>query len=443
MKKFFLYILTCAFLSSAFAQNKAPKEIKIGDIVPDTILRNVVLYKKPELKLSDFKDKYIIIDLWATWCSPCVAMLKKTDSIQNALPNDIQFISITAEATEMVEKFLNNYNLKYNTKVFSVTNERYLWYAFKHYSIPHYIWLDKNRKVVAITDYFQVTYDKVAQFVRGNLKIKQKTDRYLFPDTQLPLFEPMLTNPGRTPDTTVDRTLNKGSVLWHSTFTKYQPAYRALQSFGKNHIVAVNSNIERLYAQAYGETSLDYTWMNRWMWTATNPDAWSMSHAAVDHMDYNTWASKNTFTYELSTLEGMSERETYKIMLQELNAYFGKVYKIKGSLKDTLIDCMVLEETGQPSSYQTKDTTNQKNLVGQFEFNVQSVPMSYFYQNLCLFYQFEKAPLVNDVKYKGNVSLKLSGDLKQFDNVNAGLIKYGLRIVRKKMMTKMIVIEDL
>ena len=55
--------------------------IKVGDTAPDILFNNLTKYKTSEQRLSNFSEKLLIIDFWATWCSPCVGMLPRMDSL--------------------------------------------------------------------------------------------------------------------------------------------------------------------------------------------------------------------------------------------------------------------------------------------------------------------------------------------------------------------------
>ncbi len=94
MKKYFLmlFILQGFCLSVLGQEIKAndvtQKGIQIGQQVPDLLLTNLHNYRDKQgnlsssAKISDFKGKLLILDFWATWCSPCVAMIPKMDSLQ-------------------------------------------------------------------------------------------------------------------------------------------------------------------------------------------------------------------------------------------------------------------------------------------------------------------------------------------------------------------------
>ena len=83
-----------------------------GDEVPDF---EVLLTDDSTLKLSDCSGRIVIVDLWASWCPPCVNYsMPALDMIARDYPDDVTVISVNCgETSETVKLFadLNGYGL--------------------------------------------------------------------------------------------------------------------------------------------------------------------------------------------------------------------------------------------------------------------------------------------------------------------------------------------
>jgi thiol-disulfide isomerase/thioredoxin len=68
------------------------------------------------IKLSDYKGKTIILNVWATWCKPCIKELPSMEVLQaNLDPTDYVLLFASDEEVVRINKFVgrNNYDLKF------------------------------------------------------------------------------------------------------------------------------------------------------------------------------------------------------------------------------------------------------------------------------------------------------------------------------------------
>ena len=110
-------------------------------------------FKGGNTKLSDFKGKYVYIDVWATWCGPCIAeipFLKKVEEKYEG--KNIAFVSISVDVQKDFEKwkkFVKDKQLG-GIQLFADKN----WNSdfvksFGINSIPRFILIDPSGKVVS------------------------------------------------------------------------------------------------------------------------------------------------------------------------------------------------------------------------------------------------------------------------------------------------------
>ncbi len=69
-----------------------------------------------EISSSSLKGKVVVINLWATWCGPCIQEIPKLNELAELFQEneEVVFIAITEESSDIVEKFLAKRNFKYH-----------------------------------------------------------------------------------------------------------------------------------------------------------------------------------------------------------------------------------------------------------------------------------------------------------------------------------------
>ncbi|MFC3560197.1 TlpA family protein disulfide reductase [Pedobacter jamesrossensis] len=160
--------------------NKSGDQLEIGDKIPTLSLSNVINYSDTSVMFSTFKGKAVILDFWATYCSPCIAEFPKMDAMQKHYGKNIQFLLINtypSDTREALEKFLIQQKSKITDfslpMVISSTTIREM---FPIKTMPHYIWVGADGRIKAITRADQLTDENVAKLVAGlslNLQIKK------------------------------------------------------------------------------------------------------------------------------------------------------------------------------------------------------------------------------------------------------------------------------
>lgn len=134
---------------SSLQQKKEKKEasgkLKPGDPSPD--FRAIDIHGKP-VSLKSFKGKYVYIDLWATWCSPCCREIPYLQKLEKRFHGKkIVFVSISTDKNLkewkkfVKEQFLGGVQLNFDGNmrfrdIYGVTG------------IPRFILLDKKGRII-------------------------------------------------------------------------------------------------------------------------------------------------------------------------------------------------------------------------------------------------------------------------------------------------------
>ena len=68
MKSFLSLLLFCLVSTSSLALAKTPGEVEVGGTLRDATMQSLT---GPPRKLSEFRGRPLIINVWASWCGPC------------------------------------------------------------------------------------------------------------------------------------------------------------------------------------------------------------------------------------------------------------------------------------------------------------------------------------------------------------------------------------
>ena len=150
--------------NSLFSQT----ELKVGDNAP-TI--NITDYISNIPSDKNFKNKFILLEFWATWCGPCLEQVPHLNKLQEKykLKKDFVFLSITDEKPEKVLKTLKK--VPFNSIVISDQTRKTLKdFVEKKYgfiSLPTTVLIDNKGIIKWIGSPFVLNDIIIDKFING------------------------------------------------------------------------------------------------------------------------------------------------------------------------------------------------------------------------------------------------------------------------------------
>ena len=97
----------------SFQRSFEPIMLEVGRPAPDFTLRGL---DGKMVSLSDYRGKVILVNIWATWCPPCVAEMPYMEKLYQQLKGDafeILAVSLDEQGISVVAPFMKKYNLNF------------------------------------------------------------------------------------------------------------------------------------------------------------------------------------------------------------------------------------------------------------------------------------------------------------------------------------------
>lgn len=344
-KNFFLFLIVSLFICKAQAQVYG-----IGDTVEILQAKSLVNGMQQEFKYQ--KGKALILDFWATWCSPCIAQFPKTDSLKNKFSSDLDIIGVTSDKNAVVTKFLANYKKNFGITVTSISDDQLLKRYFPHRQIPHYIWINKDGVVAAITTAEHLNEENVRKLIAGNkLSLPVKNEQ-----------EDVATYKVLSPLIQIDESRGFSALKsYHylGNFQKGTQSFSTAPLFDKttntNRIRAINVSLTKLYIHAYfGLEGMRFFHKARVMYEG-------IEEPKADHI-----TMEGLFSYD-QIMPGNNEKEAYDKMKKMLDIEFG----ITSKLENRPIECLILKRgkeirlspsNSRAETIETRDSTVRNNV---------------------------------------------------------------------------------
>lgn len=410
----------------AMEQNITP--LHIGDKIPDAlwdIPLQVVNHPdgRETITLGEYKDKLIILDFWATWCTPCIRNFPKLHALQDEFGDKIKVLAVTDQDSETIRKFFQTGAGKEYTYVHSVLEDRVLSGYFPHRIVPHIVWIGPSARLINTTQAEDVTQTNIQTILdnqKTNMTVKMdiNTDSPLFlsdhfdENLKLKVYSIFLKGfyPGLPAGNTFRKTKNGKIYGRQMTNTRLMQIYNALSY----HLFELNG--EQFNSK-------------RMIIDVKEPALLGLIKKADGKSERN-----NLYSYELIVPQEKSD-SLYYFMLADLNRYSDYT----ATIENRMVDCLVLVRTSN------KDKIKSNGESPNFRYStVHSIlinrPLSYLL-NLINSDTLSKLPIIDETDYTGNVDIEISG-IKDIEGLKKELNRYDLDLIPAKRSLNMFVLKD-
>jgi thiol-disulfide isomerase/thioredoxin len=432
MKQFLCCLALLCLFGRAYAQPSSANGLAIGSVVPDVVLHNIMNHASGQVKLSDYRGKLLILDFWATWCSPCIAALPKCDSLNKAFAGKAVILPITYQSKEEVQKLFSKVSYLRDIGIPIATSEQELHQLFPHSEIPHYIWIDPYGKVIAITGYKEVTALNIEKMLTSSSAVlAQKNDQTILPyNRDVPL---MYNKVDIAPE----------DIQYQSLLVKYKDGFASridVLAYPDNtiaRITATNTALKNLYAYAFSNIKEKLTASRiilevRDTTGLVYPDADKVGEEAV-----RRWLRSNTYCYELLVPPAIS-KDFFSIMQQELLRTFPQYIALIERRKTKVL---ALVRTSGVDKIQSRGESAFSDFgISEMVLTNGNLNMLIAHWNYTL--QLLNTPIIDQTGYTGKVDLILKCPQSNIASIRSALQRYDLDLVYKTIPVDMLVIRD-
>jgi thiol-disulfide isomerase/thioredoxin len=456
MKNILIKIVV-GFVLVSNAVTAQTNEVLIGRQMPEVKLNNLVNSKNANLKLSDFRGKLVILDFWATYCAPCISMFSRTESLQKAFEGKVQFLSVTKEPLRKVQPFLDRMYKTKGIKPISVVGDTLLSKYFYYASIPYYVWINASGKVIATTDAEEITVENINSVLTGKQpRFANRRDIRRKPiDNIKSLF--VVNDNFILKDPNQKREEVKASdILGYSIATRWIDDAHGGSAFDSVHFNCYNVSIDYAYRKCFdtyyyswpqfgtfdSQTSHVFEMSDSLLNSVTVPDSSPINGNSAKTLE---WGKKHGISYETFFPVGITWENRFKTVKNDLDNYFGKKMGFTVEVEkrvDSNTTVLKVINNGNHLLISTGEKAIRN--YDRYSYMQKNASLNTFVSLMnSYFLQGANTTIVDKTGLKGNVDIDLNCDLTRIDEINIGLDKYGLKLVKEPTLIDVLVFKEI
>jgi thiol-disulfide isomerase/thioredoxin len=425
--------------------------LKVGDFVPPKVWKLIPKQKETQI---------VILDFWSTWCSSCMAAFPKMEKLQKHFGSRLQIVLINDMESEakINQRFIKiNANRIEGKKISlpqtlpTINGDTTFTELFPKTSVPHHVWLDRNGKVIAITE-GQFAIEENVEFAIANGRI----DLPLKDDLEVERRSNVLKYEGFVKPALAD--IN----IWsYSAFTGYLEVHGNAGQYYDKHTGTTrycyfNHTIVDLFVGAF-MGSVDEP--QRILIEVTDSALLKNLNQPSDNEKYNSmesfqalknWKSKYCFSYQVQN-QSKDINDLRKKMQEDINRFFIDKFGLMAEVEKRKYKALILvkENEGLLKSNGGKELYIGPG-VEDYEKNagltLVNSPIGTLITSLRALENMQtERPFIDETGIDNSllVDVKLEGDLGNLGNIKRQLVKYGLNIIEAERELKVLVIKQL
>ncbi|MFW6301247.1 MAG: TlpA family protein disulfide reductase [Bacillota bacterium] len=124
--------------------NQIEEGLEPGQLAPDFTLTNL---EGEEVSLSDYRDKYVLINFWTTWCPNCQAELPYLEDLQTNYPEQVQVLAVNyGEGQSTIKEYLTD--MEFSDFMVLLDNDQTVGREYLVRGVPTNVFIDQDGTVI-------------------------------------------------------------------------------------------------------------------------------------------------------------------------------------------------------------------------------------------------------------------------------------------------------
>lgn len=450
MKKIWLLIMLL-FTGVDFIKAQEVQALTIGDLVPDVGMGKTVPISNHASRTSEYNDKLLIIDLWATSCSSCIEAMPKFDYLQKHFADKITILPVTFEPEQLVSEFWKKNRYTKNLTLTTVVNDQIFHALFPHKIISHDVWIYKG-KVIAITLPDYVTEENIQKVLDGrsvdlpfkddfskgfNGQLKSRNDSSKITANVFDLLKYAIIGK-------YDNKIKPGAIVNDNRAgISRDSSARSVRAYIINQPIYMSYLWSLYNAKGMDAMQLIFTVASgfeptRYVWEVADQSKYIYRKG---ELSWDEWLKKNGICYEsLNPDTGQTDQEVYRQIARDMDDLLG----LHVRLENRRVKVLIMRRTIQTDLFKTKnsgiDASYHSYQEGSF-FKVRDGVLTDLISELNQHYG--NPYVIDATHYDGRIDLDLNiQNWTDLSNIKKELAKYGLTLVEEMRSVEVLVFTE-